>query len=177
MGRRASSFGPLRCGLACLLLAMVAVGLDNSPARAECILQPNQQAPEGAHWSLHLDRTTNRRCWVLVDGNGTELSASPEPAAPVAVSPFQSFLNTFIPGPSPAAAPPAQEPPAAPAVAPPRRPAPRVATVAKPAVRTEHDSHPAGHDMTPEERDALFEEFLRWHQSQQMTGTAKDQPR
>jgi hypothetical protein len=175
MRRRASSFGPW-CGLACLLMAMIACGLDNSPAQAECILQPNQQAPEGAHWSLHLDRATNRRCWVLMDSAGSEIAAAPEQAAPAAVSPFQSFLNTFIPGP-PAAAPPAQEPPAAPAVAPPRRPAPRVATVAKPAVHTEHDTHPAGHEMTPEERDALFDEFLRWHQSQQMTGAAKDQPR
>jgi hypothetical protein len=168
MRRRASSFGPVRSGLAGLLLATIAVGLD-SPAQAECILQPNQQAPEGAHWSLHLDHTTNRRCWVLMDGAGREISATPEPAAPVAVSPIQSFLDTFnfIGGPPAAAAPP-QEPPAAAPVVPPRRPPPRVATATKPA---------AGHEMTPEERDALFEEFLRWHESQQMTGTAKDQPR
>jgi hypothetical protein len=176
MRRRASSFGPLRSGLACLLLATIAVGLD-SPAGAECILQPNQQAPEGGHWSLRVDHVKNRRCWVLVDAAGRDVPAPPEPATPEAVSPLQSFINTFnfIGGPPPAAAPAAQEPPAAGPVAPPRRPAPRVATVTKPAVRT--DGHPAGHEMTPEERDALFEEFLRWHESQQMTGAAKDQPR
>jgi hypothetical protein len=43
-------------------------------------------------------------------------------------------------------------------------------------VRAKSDAHPAGRDMTPEERDALFEEFLRWHESQQGTGP-KEQPR
>jgi hypothetical protein len=33
------------------------------------------------------------------------------------------------------------------------------------------------HDLTGPEREALFEEFLRWHESQQMTGGVYSSPR
>jgi hypothetical protein len=172
MPRRASPFGPITSGAVCVLLAAAAPGYI-SPAQAECIAQPNQQAPDGAHWSLHFDHAKNRRCWILVDASGHDLS-TPQPAASGGLSSFQSFLGN-ITGAAPAQP---QEAPSTPAAAPaPRKPRavqPHVAS----ANRTNHparaepksDAHPAGHDMSPGERDALFEEFLRWRESQKMTG-------
>lgn len=178
MRRRASTCGPLRSGLACLVLLTVTASLDR-PAQAECILQPKEHPPEGAHWSIHLDRAKNRRCWVLVDAQGRDFTAPPEQAAPsfsFSLSSVQSFFNNIVGGPPPMADPPSeQETPAAaaPGAAPPHPPASRVAAAARPAVRTERKGT-ASHDMTPEERDALFEEFLRWHESQQVTGATKE---
>jgi hypothetical protein len=165
---RASSFGPILAGVVCVLLAAVAPGLVSS-AQAECILQPNQQAPDGAHWSLHFDRDKNRRCWILVDAAGHDLSTpQQQPTVSSGLSSLQSFFGNLT-GSQPAAS---QEAPASSAAAAPTR-KPQVVNVNR-AARTEQkaDAHPAKHDMTPGERDALFEEFLRWHESQKITGTA-----
>jgi hypothetical protein len=184
MPRRAHSSGPMLSGVA--LLAIVAAGMD-SPAQAECVAQLNQQqAPDGAHWSLHYDRARNRRCWILVDAAGHEVSstpqAQPQQSPSPALSTFQTFIGNFTGGGPPS--PPAPEAPAAaasPAPAPPPRRAP--ARVANPnrvdrAARTEQreKSEPARHELTEPEREALFEEFLRWHESQQIIGTVKSSP-
>jgi hypothetical protein len=183
MPRRAHSSGSTMFGVVCALLATVAVGID-SPAQAECIAQPNQQAPEGAHWSLHYDRAKNRRCWILVDATGHDISTPPaQPDTSPALSAFQTFIGNFTGGPP---SPPAQEAAAAsPATATqqPRRPPARVASPnrAERAVRTEQretgDAQAGKRELTEPEREALFEEFLRWHESQQIMGTVNPSPR
>jgi hypothetical protein len=171
MPRRANWFGLKKSGVVCVLLATVAVSFD-SPAQAECITQLNQQAPEGTHWSLHYDRVKNRRCWILVDATGQELSTVQEqPDA----SPTLSSLQTFFTNITGIQRAPQQAQEAAPS--PPRKPQAHLANAnrADRPVRTEqkNDAHAAKHELTPPERDALFEEFLRWHESQQITGTGK----
>jgi hypothetical protein len=175
MPRRARSFGPIMPGAVCVLLAAAAPGFVSS-AQAECITQPNRQAPDGAHWSLHSDPVKNRRCWILVDSAGRDLSApEPQSAASAALSSVQSFLG-LTGGPS--AQPP--ETPASPAAAPPRKPqAPVVrrsgnVNGAVSPVRTEQkaNAQPAEDEMKRGDRDALFEEFLRWRESQKITGPA-----
>jgi hypothetical protein len=179
---RAPSFGPAMSGVVCALLATVAVGID-SPAQADCVVQPNQQAREGAHWSLHTDRAKNRRCWVLVDATGHDIST--EQAQSVAApspSVLQTILGNFTGAGS--SSPPAQEAPAAavaPASPPLRRLPAHVVNANRPErIRTEQRAEPrdkGGHELTEPEREALFEEFLRWHESQQMMGTANPSPR
>jgi hypothetical protein len=171
MQRRANWYGLMKSGGICVLLATVAAGFD-SPARAECIAQLTQQAPEGTHWSLHNDRVKNRRCWILVDGTGQEVSTEPAQSdASSTLSSLQTFF-TNITGIQPAA-----QPQEAPASTPPRKPQANLANANKPdrPVRTEQktDAPAAKHELTPPERDALFEEFLRWRESQQITGTAQ----
>ena len=180
MPRRARSFGPMMSGVVCAVLAVVAVSID-SPAQAECITQPNQQAPEGAHWSLHTDPVKNRRCWVLVDAAGHDLSTPPQEEqspASSALSTIQTFIGNITGGgPS---SPPAQEAPAAlpqaPAGPPLHRIPPRTANASRPdhAVRTEQkdkgDPNAGKHGLSDPEREALFEEFLRWHENQQILG-------
>ncbi len=175
MPRRARSFGPIMPGVVCVLLAAAAPGFVGS-AQAECITQPNRQAPDGAHWSLHSDPVKNRRCWILVDSAGRDLSASePQSATSTALSSFQSFIGNLTGGPS--AQPP--ETPARPEA--PRKPQAQVARPrsgnvngADHRTRTEQkaDTQPAEDEMTQGERDALFQEFLRWRESQKIIGPA-----
>ena len=162
--------------MACCLLA--AAALAGAPARAECILQPDGATPEGMHWSLHYDAAKNRRCWVLV--NATSAAPAPSGAAaapPAAPAPttLESFFGNLM-GRSPPAAPPAAAPPPAEA-APVRRAqapaaAPGAAAAPKPAAAPKRDYR----DMTPEQRDALFGEFMRWHDGRPNSEAAKDQP-
>jgi hypothetical protein len=172
MLRRANWFGLMKSGVVCVLLVTGAAGFG-SPAQAECITQLNQQAPEGAHWSLHYDRAKNRRCWILVDATGQEVSTiQVEPEATPAISSLQTFF-TNITGIQPGAQ--SQDAPASPApTSSPRKPQAPLANANKPdhPVRTEQKSDaPAGkRELTEPERNALFEEFARWHESQQMTG-------
>jgi hypothetical protein len=178
MPQSACSSGILS-GAICVMLAAAAAGLG-SPAHAECVTQLTQQAPEGAHWGLYRDRVTNQRCWILVDASGRELS----PPAPQAQQPpttakpaeFQSFLGSFTGG-GPPPPPPQPQVTAAPAAAPPPRRPRHVNVHHRPA-----GPHPAGQEagretrqetrreMSQTDRDALFEEFLRWHESQKITG-------
>jgi hypothetical protein len=183
MPRRA--LGPnewMMSGAVCAVLAVVAVSID-SPAQAECITQPNQQVPEGAHWSLHTDHAKNRRCWVLVDAAGHDLSTPPQEeqsAASSALSTLQTFIGNITGTGGGPSSPPAQEAPAAvpqaPAGPPLHRNPPRAvnANRPEPAVRTEQkdkgDAHAGRHEISDPDREALFEEFLRWHESQQILG-------
>jgi hypothetical protein len=176
MPRRARSFGPITPGVVCVLLAAAAPGFVSS-AQAECIAPPNRQAPDGAHWSLHADHAKNRRCWVLVDSAGRDLSApEPQSAASTALSSLQSILG--LTG-DPSAQPP--ETLARPEAVPPRKPQapvaqPRSGNVngAAPRARTQQkaDAQPAEDEMARGERDALFQEFLRWRESQKIVGPA-----
>lgn len=174
MPRCANWFGLMKSGVICILLATVAASFD-TPAQAECIAQLTHQAPEGTHWSLHYDRIKNRRCWILVDATGQEVSTIPaQPDASPALSSLQTFFTNITgiqPTPQPQEAPPSQAP------SPLRKPQAPLANANRPdrPVRTEQksDAQAAKHELTPPERDALFEEFLRWHESQQITGTVK----
>ncbi len=171
MQRRANWYGLMKSGTFCILLATVVAGFD-SPAQAECITQLTQQAPEGTHWSLHYDRVKNRRCWILVDATGQELSTEPAQSdSSSTLSSLQTFFSNITTGIQSTG-----QPQEAPANAPPRKPQANLANANKP-VRPEQkgDAHAGKHELTQPERDALFEEFLRWHESQQITGSAKQQ--
>jgi hypothetical protein len=163
ISRRAGSFGRLKSGGASILataLMAVVVAAFNTPAQAACITQPNRLAPDGAHWSLHQDRDKNRRCWVLVDASGRDISA-PKPAASSGLSSLQAFIGNFTGASS--------QPKGA------RKPdAPRVAHAGSPAaVRSEPkgEPRPVRRELSQPERDKLFQEFLRWHENQKTTGT------
>ncbi len=172
MPRYANRFGLTKYGVVCVLLSTVAVCFD-TPARAECITLLNQQAPEGTHWSLHYDRVKNRRCWILVDATGHDVSTPQEqPAGSSTLSSIQTFFTNLT---GVQSAPEPQE--ALPSAASPRKPQARLANASRPnhPVRPEQKggAPAAQHELTQPERDALFEEFLRWHESQQIIGTVK----
>jgi hypothetical protein len=162
-----------------MLLVAAAAGWDSHPAKAQtadCIKEQPLQAPDGTHWAARWEINNYRRCWVLVDAAGREVGA-PVPAqrANPPESAWQSFLGNF----TGASTPQPQTAPASPAAASPRRPptsqpdGPRpVATASKPG-RSEppkSDVRAVKPDRSQPDRDALYAEFLRWRESQKLTG-------
>jgi hypothetical protein len=49
----------------------------HTAAAADCLVEPNRDAPEGLHWYYRVDRENDRKCWYL----RTLMPRPPEPAA------------------------------------------------------------------------------------------------
>jgi hypothetical protein len=55
-----------------------ALAIGSSPAvAADCLTEPNRDAPSGQHWYYHLDHGTDRKCWYL---HTTVMGAAETPA-------------------------------------------------------------------------------------------------
>jgi hypothetical protein len=114
---------------------------------ADCLAEPNRDAPPGQHWYYHLDHAGDRKCWYLH-------ATVPAGAAEAPAKELHSVhRRPAVPAPEP------QRRQAAPALEPQRRqaePAPpaelqrQVAAPQRPAPRSEADEA------------ALYLEFLRW---------------
>jgi hypothetical protein len=198
MPERVNSFAPI---LSCVIFVVVAtVAVDfMSPARAEsaCLEQPSQTAAQGTHWSARYDRAKGRKCWFLVDANGRDIapsqaqpSSAPTPAAvDVLSSQFAALLGSLTAAAENAApqvsAPPGDAPQTGPVRAP-HKPHGNSANASRAdnAVRAEQKG--AGEargavkhvspSLTETEREALFEEFLRWQEIQQTIGASSYSP-
>ncbi len=48
-------------------VVVVVFGLVTVPSRAEdnCLVSPNERAPQGSHWKFHDDPIKQRKCWYL----------------------------------------------------------------------------------------------------------------
>jgi hypothetical protein len=191
MPERVNSFAPMIPGTIAVVVAMLAVHFC-SAARAECILQPNQPAAEGTHWSLHYDRAKGRKCWILVDGstNGhdgateqAQPNAAPTPGPVEAISSQISSLLGNLTGAS-ANAPQVKGPQTGPATGP-HKPQGNTANADKADNGVRADQRSSGEGqvakrvspaLTQQGRQALFEEFLAWRESQQVIGTPRPGP-
>ena len=166
--------GPARLGIFGAVGMLLAAAPDGHPAQAQtadCVTERPVQAPEGTHWVGRWEINNYRRCWVLVDAAGRELTA-PVPAQPV--NPPQSARPSVLGDVTGASTPQSQSAPASPAAASPRRRGAhpdgphRVATTSKPA-RSEppkSEEHPVKPDknLPPDslpDRDTLYAEFLK----------------
>jgi hypothetical protein len=192
MPERVNSFAPIIPSVCFVAVATIIAVHFLSPARAEnaCIEQPSQPAPEGTRWSARYDRAKGRKCWFLVDANGREVTASrarpgaaPTPAPADSLSSQIASLLNSLTGATEYAAPQGDAPQIGPAAAP-RKPRGSGAGASKADNVARADQKSAGEGrtakrasaLTEPEREALFEEFLRWRESQQMTGTASPSP-
>ncbi len=101
---------------------------------ADCIAEPNRDAPPGQHWYYHLDHANDRKCWYLH-------ATVPGGAAEAPAMELQSVRRRQV-------APEPQRRQAAPA--PPAEMQRQVAAPQRPAQRSEA------------EEAALYLEFLRW---------------
>jgi hypothetical protein len=161
-------------------------------AADDCLPGPNRPPAQGGHWYYHVDHVNNRQCWYLVEpGARTPTAESPEPQlSPDATTQprFGSFFSSLTAGFTEAtagtqpdttnsdarilqtahpdrrkndeAAPGrqpriARRPDSEAALAPKQHPPPRARPPAEHA-----DERPPPLDQA--ERDALFQEFLRW---------------
>jgi hypothetical protein len=198
MPERVNSFAPI---LPCVFLVSVAtVAIDfGSPVRAEsaCLEQPGQRAAEGTRWSARYDGAKGRKCWFLVDANGRDVTASqaqPGPApAPAPAESLSSQIASLFGSLAAAAenataqvsAPQGDAPRTAPARAP-HKPRGNGANASRAdnGARGEHRGAVEGRGtvkrvspaLTEPEREALFEEFLRWQEIQRTIGASSDSP-
>jgi hypothetical protein len=164
-------------------------------AADDCLAGPSRPPAPGGHWYYHRDRASDRKCWYLVEpaaraptAEATQPAPEPPPQ-PVSQPGFGSFFSSLsagFPGPANgtqpvASTPDARSPQAAPAddprnaeAAPPHdlHPAHRPAALAALAPKPRQPTHARPPDEqaagTPDqaERDALFQEFLRWRERQ-----------
>jgi hypothetical protein len=181
----------IKAACAGLLVAASMLG-TNQAARAadDCLTGPNRQPGPGGHWYFHLDRATDRKCWYLVEATARAPAAEtvqPQPAEPQPQPAFGSLFSSLgftgsttpdpntsdprilqptraddarsddgVPGRQPRIV---RRPVAEASLTPkPRRPAP-----ARPPAPHADDQAAA---PKPDERDALFQEFLKWRQRQ-----------
>jgi len=193
MPERVNSFASIILRVYLIFVAMIAV-FFSSPAWAEnaCIEQPSQPAPDGAHWSIHYDRAKGRKCWFLTDAKGRDVTASQaQPSAAPMPAPVDSLSSQIasllgsLTGAAESALPQAsasqgdaQQP--GPARGP-RKPRGNGANAARADNSVQAEQKGAGEGravkhvsspLTEPEREALFEEFLRWRQ-QTMDGPSR----
>jgi hypothetical protein len=198
MPERVNSFAPI---LPCVFLVfVVTVAADfTSPVRAEsaCIEQPSQGAAQGTHWIARYDRAKGSKCRFLVDANGRDVTASPaQPSLAPTSAPadaLSSQIAAFLGGLTGVAD------NAMPQVSAPQADAPQTGPVRAPhkprgsganagradnGVRAEQKGAGRGRgavkraspSLTEPEREALFEEFLRWQEIQHTIGASSYSP-
>jgi hypothetical protein len=163
----------------------------NGTARAanDCLAGPSREPAPGGHWYFHSDRASNRKCWYLVEpdtrGPTAEASQAQPPAEPPPQPGFGSFFSLMGLPSAPAGPPPdttgnvarpgdtarlddprnAAAPSPRPAVT--RHPDTQAALTPKPhrspaRPSGEHADEQSAAPPDQAERDALFQEFLRW---------------
>jgi hypothetical protein len=169
-----------------LLTTVIMLGTNCATLAADdCLAGPNRPPAPGGHWYYRLDRANDRKCWYVVEPAAQmPVAEAPQPQPPPGAPPqptFGSFFSSLTAG-LPGSATGAQGDPttgdariAQPARADdlkngeagPRR-QPRMALASK-EHRPVHVRPPAEHtdeqptaSLNQAERDALFEEFLRW---------------
>jgi hypothetical protein len=176
---------PVISGISVGVLAatiMLGASLLGRPAYAEdCLAAPNRAPAPGGHWYYHLDRAGDRKCWYLVEpppqapiAQAPQPQFTPEPPAQPGLGSFFSTLG-LSPPPQPnttgdariAQPAPADDLRAGEAERPSRM------TLASKQHRSVHVRPPAEHpeerpaaSLNQAERDALFEEFLKWRERQ-----------
>jgi hypothetical protein len=202
MPKRVNSFVPLILSVSVPLIpavffivvalafvATIAVFTYGS-ARADsaCIAQPSQPAAEGSRWYLRYDSTKGRRCWFLGASTNAHEVATPQgqtsaPAAPTLSSRLAEFFGGLARS-STDVAPQANAAQSNLTSAPRKTPG-NSPNAAKPdkSARADQRDIVEGHAgkrappaLTQPERNALFEEFLRWHESQQNLNRSNPSP-
>ncbi len=175
-----------KCGeLSALMLPAVSfvfvaaiAATSSGPVRADnaCIEQPTQAAPEGTRWYVRYDRAKGRKCWFLGSAPTSATPPQTQPSPEPTLSSKLSSLFGNLKGASANAALPANTPQSDSASAP-RKPQVNPANANKSGGRTEQRN--AGETrtgkrtpaMSEPERNALFEQFLLWHEGQQSIST------
>jgi hypothetical protein len=147
-------------------LAVVAELGTQRPALAtgECLETFGSQGDQAGHWYYHTDRVRNRKCWYFEKAaTDPPATTAPPPAANGGseeswLSQLATSMQTFLGAQDPPVA--ATTAKAAPAANPTKTSAsaPKQQSHAAPPPETRHATGP---QISPEDRDALFQEFLR----------------
>jgi hypothetical protein len=160
------------------LAAAIVLGMSPpAHATAECIQGPSQHPTEGAHWYYHLDRANSRKCWYLVpeapklpeaDTSQRQAGAPPPPlfsslfsslfgpttAATTAASPDTSMREPRIIQANPARTLKVDD----------------IVQKGQPSLPEERAEQRYTSPLNRAQREALFQKFLQWDESQRITG-------
>jgi hypothetical protein len=190
MSKRVMSCVPPLC--AGLFATAIMLGTDHAALAADdCLAGPSRPPAPGGHWYYRLDHVNNRKCWYLVEPEvraPTTEAPQPQPsveaAPPSSLGAFFSSLTAGFAGATTGTQPDSTGDPrivqtgrpddprsaeAAPG-RPPRvtrqetAPNPQRPTRTKPPA--EHADEGSSAPPSQAERDALFQEFLRWRERQ-----------
>jgi hypothetical protein len=171
-----------------LAVTVSAIFSTDSAARAadDCLAEPSRAPAPGGHWYFHFDRASNRKCWYLVEPDTRSPTAEAAQAQPPAEPPpgFGSFFSLMGLSSAPIGSPfdttgnvarpgdTARPDDPRNAAAPNPRPAVTRHPDTQAALTKPHRSpaRPSGDHADEQsaappdqaERDALFQEFLRW---------------
>jgi hypothetical protein len=152
-------------------------------ADSACVEQPDRAAPQGAHWYFHLDREKNRKCWHLGPAAAAPVYEAPPPrtertqtfasSVEAAFAGLVRKLQHLF-----------------------RRPMPHEAQAGEPRIiqsdatrpltmediaqqqlelpedRPEVRSGSTGSALTPAQRKALYDDYLKWQELQRGGGAA-----
>jgi hypothetical protein len=201
MPKRVNSFVPMILSVSVPLIpalffvvvvfAFVATIAAPGSARADsaCITQPSQPTAEGSRWYLRYDRAKGRKCWFLgIATTNVRDVTTPQGQTSAAAAPTLSSrlaeLFGGLAGSSTNVAPQANAAQSNLTSAP-RKTSGNSPNSAKPdkSARADQRDIVVGHAgkrappaLTQPERNALFEEFLRWHESQQNINRSNPSP-
>jgi hypothetical protein len=167
-----------------LIFAVVILGANGRVfAGSECIEQPNREPEQGGHWFYHFDREKNRKCWHLDAATGTREAVPPQKdqsdavGAPMIGSAFSTFLRG---GPTvPSTSMPQNAPSSEPRIiqSNPTKPL-KIEDIAQqqPDIPEERPEARYVTPLTPAQRKALFQEYLRWEEIQRNLGAPARSP-
>jgi hypothetical protein len=190
MPERVNSFAPKIPGVFSVLVVTITIQ-SYTPVRADsaCIEQPNRPAAEGTRWSARYDRAKGRKCWFLVDApaNGHEAAAPQAQEAAAATPSLSSQITSLLdslrgtsgnatPQAGPAQINPASGPRKPPANAANAGKTDNVARADQKGVGEAQPAKRVSSGLTQPQREALFEEFRRWHENQESVSTGNPLP-
>jgi hypothetical protein len=154
--------------------ALITLGKDGRALAGECIDQPNREPVQGAHWYYHYDRDKNRKCWHLEDIE-TRIAAPQRKREAAPTPTFPSlFSGLFKGGPNaPFTSTPQDTTTGEPRIiqSDPTKPL-KIEDIAQqqPDLPEERAEERYVTPLSPAQRKALFEEYLRWEEIQRNLG-------
>jgi hypothetical protein len=165
------------------IFALVTLGTNGRVfAGSECIEQPNREPGQGGHWYYHYDREKNRKCWRLDAAATRTHEAAPPPnqsnavatPTPTIGSVFSTLFGGSAPAPMPQDAP-SSEPRIIQSN--PTKPL-KIEDIAQqqPDIPEERPESRYVTPLSPAQRRALFQEYLRWEEIQRNLGAPARAP-
>jgi len=101
MPRRVISYAPV-LALALGLCVAIAFKTKQTLAAGDCLVQPNREQAEIGHWYYRADRLNHRKCWYLVEPRTPQAEPEARPGPDTSLQPtlssFFSFLSADLKG-------------------------------------------------------------------------------
>jgi hypothetical protein len=78
------------------LCTVIAFSTNWALAAGDCVVHPNSQSAQDGHWYYRVDRVSYRKCWYLVEPRTSITQAEPMAARPSLDSALQQTFSSFL---------------------------------------------------------------------------------